>query len=74
MLGKPYWGKGYAIEGASAPLKYAFAGMNCKRVISLIHPDIVRSIRLAERIGEHFEKEIDMFDHRSLNPREVHRR
>jgi RimJ/RimL family protein N-acetyltransferase len=66
MLGKSYWGQGYATEGATASLNYAFTKMNFIKVISLIHPDNVRSIRLAERIGEHFEKEIDMFDHRLL--------
>jgi len=66
MLRKPYWGKGYATEGAIASLNYAFTTMDFQKVISIIHPDNVRSIRLAERIGEHLEKEIKMFDHRLL--------
>jgi RimJ/RimL family protein N-acetyltransferase len=64
MLGKPYWGNGYATEGALASLNYAFHTMNLQKVISLIHPENVRSIRLAERIGEHLEKGVEMFDRR----------
>jgi RimJ/RimL family protein N-acetyltransferase len=51
-LGRPYWGKGYATEGARRALDYAFKELDRKHVISLIHPENVGSIRVAERLGE----------------------
>src|SRR5262245_4035062 len=52
MLRRAFWGKGYATEGASAALQFAFTRLNQPRVISLIHPDNAASIRVAERLGE----------------------
>lgn len=51
-IGKAYWGRGYAPEAAKACLDYAFDVMKRKRVISLIDPLNVASIRVAEKIGE----------------------
>jgi RimJ/RimL family protein N-acetyltransferase len=54
-LGREFWGKGYAIEGARRALRYAFEEMNRDHVISLIHPDNKSSIKVAERLGEKVE-------------------
>ena len=51
-MGKQFWGKGYAPEAAKTCLDYAFDTMGKKRVISLIDPQNVASIRVAEKIGE----------------------
>ena len=51
-LGSKYWGKGYASEGARRALEYAFTEMNRDHLISLIDPENVASIRVAERLGE----------------------
>jgi RimJ/RimL family protein N-acetyltransferase len=51
-LARPGWGRGYATEGARAALSYAFTALRKERVISLIHPENLASIRVAERIGE----------------------
>lgn len=63
VLGKEHWGKGYASEGARRALDYAFHEMNRERVISLIHPDNLGSIRVAERIGERLEGQTELFGH-----------
>lgn len=52
MLGRAWWGRGLAIEAARACLRHAFSAMGRERVISLIHPENRRSIRVAERLGE----------------------
>ena len=44
-----YWGHGYATEAARA----ARAWIDRERIISLIHPDNVRSQRVAEKLGAH---------------------
>ena len=54
-LGRESWGKGYATEGAQRALEYAFTEMNREHLISLIAPENVASIRVAERLGEKIE-------------------
>jgi RimJ/RimL family protein N-acetyltransferase len=51
LLRRASWGHGYATEGARAALAFAFDELGRDRVISLIHPDNERSIRVAERLG-----------------------
>lgn len=57
MLGKAYWGRGYATEGASAALTFAFEEMRRDRVISLIQPANEPSIKVALRLGESVQGE-----------------
>lgn len=51
-LGKPYWGKGYATEAASAAMRYAFLTQTVDRLISNIDPENAPSQAVAERLGE----------------------
>jgi RimJ/RimL family protein N-acetyltransferase len=55
-LAREHWGKGYATEGARAALECAFDLLGAEHVISVIHPDNARSIRVAERLGQSFER------------------
>lgn len=55
-LAREHWGKGYATEGSIAARDYAFGTLGWDEVISIIHPDNVRSIAVAERIGETFRE------------------
>jgi RimJ/RimL family protein N-acetyltransferase len=59
-LGRESWGKGYAIEGARRALEYAFNEMDRDHVISCIAPDNVRSIRVAEKLGEKVEGQTEL--------------
>jgi RimJ/RimL family protein N-acetyltransferase len=63
MLGRQYWGNGYATEGARRALEYAFTEMNRDHVISLIAPDNIASARVAERLGEKVEGRTQVFSH-----------
>lgn len=65
-IGKPWWGKGYATEAAKRCLRYAFDEMGREHVISLIDPENVSSIRVAERIGESLEGEVEVGGYRVL--------
>jgi RimJ/RimL family protein N-acetyltransferase len=60
MLRRAYWGRGLATEGARAVLTYAFTELRQPRLISLIQPDNVNSIRVAERLGERCVDRIDI--------------
>lgn len=45
------WGDGCATEAARAAMQWAFTELDAPRLISLIHPDNIASIRVAERLG-----------------------
>jgi len=59
-LARPFWGCGYATEGARAALAYAFSTLGRNHVISLIHPHNRASIRVAERLGESLRGRTDL--------------
>ena len=45
------WGHGYATEAARCVFDHARAHLPWRRIVSVIHPDNVRSLRVAERSG-----------------------
>lgn len=51
MLARSHWGYGYALESAKAAVDVAFNQLHCSKLISLIHPENVRSQRVALRLG-----------------------
>ncbi|HRC85523.1 MAG TPA: GNAT family N-acetyltransferase [Thermoanaerobaculia bacterium] len=63
-LARKFWGQGLAHEGAEASLRFAFENLAVDRVVSLIHPKNVRSIALAERLGERPVGEAEVRGHR----------
>lgn len=56
VIHRSRWGQGFATEGAGAALEWVWANTPLDRVISLIAPDDLRSIRVATKIGERFER------------------
>ena len=44
-------GKGYAYEAARSVLNFVFSDLKLSTIVSYIHPDNLRSIKLAERLG-----------------------
>jgi RimJ/RimL family protein N-acetyltransferase len=58
-LARNSWGKGYATEGAARAMEYVFSEMHRDRLISLIAPDNVNSIKVAERLGETVQGETE---------------
>jgi RimJ/RimL family protein N-acetyltransferase len=62
-LARPYWGRGYAFEAATAALRVAFDTLGWSRAASLIAPLNLRSIRLAKRLGERFERHLLLRGH-----------
>jgi RimJ/RimL family protein N-acetyltransferase len=55
-----FQGLGYATEAAIACRDHAFAELGRDRVISLIAPENVASIRVAEKIGESYEHDVEL--------------
>ncbi|MFP5246304.1 MAG: GNAT family N-acetyltransferase [Thermoanaerobaculia bacterium] len=65
-IGRAFWGRGYAPEAARRCLEYGFNEMNREHIISLIDPENVNSIRVAEKLGETLEGEFQLGEHRLL--------
>ena len=59
VLCRTYWGKGYASEAVRAIKKMTDQYLPDLSLISLIHPENTNSIKLAEAVGAHFEREYD---------------
>jgi [ribosomal protein S5]-alanine N-acetyltransferase len=57
-LARTHWGRGYATEAACAVRDYAFNTLCLPRLISIIDPTNTASIRVAEKVGLKFEKDV----------------
>jgi RimJ/RimL family protein N-acetyltransferase len=49
-------GNGYALEAASATLKFARSELGLTRIVAIVSPDNRDSIRLLEKLGMQFER------------------
>jgi ribosomal-protein-alanine N-acetyltransferase len=57
-LARSAWGHGYATEAASAVRDFAFITLGIKRLIAMIDPSNIASLRVAEKIGMHYENDV----------------
>jgi RimJ/RimL family protein N-acetyltransferase len=62
-LDRSYWGHGYASEAAHRLFSYARDERRLSRVISIIHPDNMRSLRVAQRFGLQREDTVEAMGH-----------
>ena len=60
LLGREFWGHGFATEAAARALTFARDELHRESVISLIYPENAASIRVAERLGEQFEGRVEV--------------
>ena len=61
LLGKPWWGRGYATEAARAAMDWGFQEVAFEELISLIDPANTASIAVATRLGETLRDEIELW-------------
>lgn len=66
MLGKRWWGRGYATEAAAAAMSWGFTTIGFDRLISLIDPANGASIAVATRLGETPAGETELWGNRVL--------
>ncbi len=59
-LAREHWGSGYATEAARALRDWAFDSRGLTRLISLIQEGNVRSFCVAERLGERYERDVEV--------------
>jgi RimJ/RimL family protein N-acetyltransferase len=57
-LARAYWGRGFATEAVVAIRDYAFDILCLPRLIALIDPQNTASIRVAEKTGMQYEKDV----------------
>ena len=55
-LARSHWGQGLATEAVTAIREYAFNILCLHRLVALIDPQNIASIRVAEKVGMHYEK------------------
>jgi RimJ/RimL family protein N-acetyltransferase len=60
VIASAFWNQGYATEAAAACRDHAFDELGRDRVISLIAPENDASIRVAEKIGERYERDVEI--------------
>jgi RimJ/RimL family protein N-acetyltransferase len=68
LLGKAWWGRGFATEGARAAMDWGFGeiGFGFADLLSLIDPANKRSIAVATRLGESARGETEIMGHHVL--------
>lgn len=59
-LSREHWGSGYATEAALALRNWGFEKHGLTRIISLIQPENQRSVRVAEKLGERYERDVEV--------------
>ena len=57
-LVRSFWGRGYATEAAESALKWGFANTQVQELISLIIPENQASIKVSQRLGQTFSKQV----------------
>ncbi len=66
-LAAPWWGRGFATEGARAALAHGFGPLGLERIVSFTSTGNTRSRRVMEKLGLHHNPAGD-FDHPSIDP------
>jgi [ribosomal protein S5]-alanine N-acetyltransferase len=64
LLGRDYWGHGYATEAATAVRDWALANLELERLIALILPGNERSAGVARKLGMEPDGEVEIFGSR----------
>jgi RimJ/RimL family protein N-acetyltransferase len=66
-LARPFWGRGYATEGARAALAFGFEQLGLPEVVAFTTPGNLRSQAVMQRLGM-TRNPADDFDHPKLPP------
>lgn len=67
ILNKEVWGMGYATEGVSACIEYAFDKLNADKVIAQIRPNNTNSCNVAKRLNMKIQgKYIKVYDNKEM--------
>lgn len=53
-----YWGKGYATESAKACIEYGFKKLKLNKIIAMVLPENIASVKVLEKLNFTYEKDI----------------
>lgn len=67
ILGKPFWGQGFATEAANASLRFGFDKVGIETIVGIVHPENKASQRVLEKLG------MKLVDHARYFGMEVYR-
>jgi ribosomal-protein-alanine N-acetyltransferase len=56
LIGKDFWGNGYAFEAVQEIVKYSFETLGLQQVVAKVAPENKASKRIIEKAGFHFEQ------------------
>ena len=59
MIARQYWRRGLGGEVANALVRHGFDRLGLRRLIALVHPDNLASMRTAEKAGLAFERLVE---------------
>jgi ribosomal-protein-alanine N-acetyltransferase len=62
LIDRHYWGQGLATEAAREAVKLGFERYKLPRIVALINPVNVASVRVAEKIGMKYERDVNFND------------
>lgn len=58
LIDRRYWGRGLATEAAREAVKLGFESYRFPRIVALINPENVASVRVAEKVGMRYERDV----------------
>ena len=58
-----HWGKGLATEAALASVRLGFVDLGLKRIIGLVMPESIASVRVLEKTGLRYAEEVSLWGH-----------
>jgi RimJ/RimL family protein N-acetyltransferase len=59
-----HWGQGLATEVALASVRYGFAALGLKRIIGLVMPKNIASVRVLEKTGLRYSGTVTLWEHK----------
>lgn len=62
LLGKPYWGQGFATEAARAAIRFGFEHTAWDRIVAAVVPANVASRRVLDHLGFVHEKDVNYYE------------
>jgi ribosomal-protein-alanine N-acetyltransferase len=61
LLGRPFWGQGFASEAGRASLNYGFEQLSLNQIVGIVHPKNIASQRVLEKLGMKFREKANYF-------------
>jgi ribosomal-protein-alanine N-acetyltransferase len=65
-LTRSHWRMGLATEAALASVRFGFADLNLKRIIGLVMPENIASVRVLEKTGLRYAETVSFWGHQFL--------